>query len=60
VIIAPSSAARFGPLEESQVSFNLRDGNEVRVIGRKDKWIQVADGSNRSGWVHAGDVVEIP
>ena len=60
VVTAPTATVRFGPLEESQVSFNVRDGNELQLLGRKDKWLQVADASNRSGWILAGDVAELP
>ena len=60
VVIAPAAAVRFGPLEESQVSFNVRDGNELQLLGRKDKWLQVADASNRSGWILAGEVAQEP
>lgn len=60
IVIAPTSVVRFGPLEESQVSFNVRDGNELQLLGRKDRWLQVADASNRSGWIPANDVAEEP
>jgi uncharacterized protein YgiM (DUF1202 family) len=60
VVIAPTAAVRFGPLEEAQVSFNVRDGNELQLVGRKDKWLQVADASNRSGWILAGEVAQLP
>jgi uncharacterized protein YgiM (DUF1202 family) len=59
-VIAPTAAVRFGPLEESQVSFNVRDGNELKLLGRKDKWMQVADDSNRSGWIPENDVARLP
>lgn len=60
VVISPASAARFGPLEESQISFSVRDGNELKIIGHKDNWLQVADASNRSGWIPSGDVLMLP
>jgi uncharacterized protein YgiM (DUF1202 family) len=60
VVIASTAAVRFGPLEESQVSFNVRDGNELRLLETKDKWIQVADASNRSGWIPESDVLRLP
>lgn len=60
VVIVPTSVARFGPLEESQVSFNVRDGNELKIIGQKDNWLQVADPSNRTGWISAADVAQLP
>jgi tetratricopeptide (TPR) repeat protein len=60
VVTASSSAVRFGPLEESQISFNVRDGNELRVLSHKDGWLQVADPSNRTGWIPAKDVFRVP
>lgn len=59
VVVASSGAVRFGPLEESQISFNVRDGNELRVIGRKDAWLQVLDASNRTGWILTNDVAPL-
>jgi tetratricopeptide (TPR) repeat protein len=60
VVVAATAAVRFGPLEESQVSFNVRDGNELTLLGTKDKWLQVADVSNRSGWIPESDVLRLP
>ena len=60
VVISPTSVVRFGPLEESQVSFNVRDGVVLQLIGKKDKWIQVADASNRSGWILEDETLRLP
>ena len=60
VVTAPTAVVRFGPLEESQVSFNVRDGVVLQLIGKKDKWIQVADASNRSGWVLEDETLRLP
>ncbi len=60
VVIADEVVVRYGPLEVSKVAYTLRDGMEVRVIGRKDDWLQVLDASQRAGWVKRGDVVELP
>jgi tetratricopeptide (TPR) repeat protein len=60
VVIAPTAVVRFGPLDESQVSFNVRDGNELKLLGAKDKWLQVADASNRSGWIPENDILRLP
>jgi tetratricopeptide (TPR) repeat protein len=59
IVVASTSAVRFGPLEESQISFNVRDGNELRVIGRKDAWLQVMDASSRTGWILTNDVAQL-
>jgi tetratricopeptide (TPR) repeat protein len=60
VTAAGSSAVRFGPLEESQTSYSVRDGNELRIVGRKDAWVQVSDASGRVGWIAARDVEPVP
>jgi tetratricopeptide (TPR) repeat protein len=60
VVVAPASIVRFGPIEESQVSFNVRDGNVLTLLGTKDRWLQVADASNRSGWIQQSDVIRLP
>ncbi len=60
VVTAPSAVVRFGPLEESQVSFTVRDGNELRVADRKGAWLQVLDTSNRTGWIKTNEVAELP
>jgi uncharacterized protein YgiM (DUF1202 family) len=60
VITAPTSVVRFGPLEESQVAFNVRDGNVLRLLGKKDRWLQVADASNRSGWILETETLRLP
>jgi uncharacterized protein YgiM (DUF1202 family) len=60
VVVAPTAVVRFGPLEESQVSFNVRDGFVLQLIGKKDKWIQVADASNRSGWILEDETLRLP
>lgn len=60
VVASGTSAVRYGPLEESQTSYTVRDGNELRVTGRKDAWLQVIDSSNRLGWMPARDLEEVP
>lgn len=60
VVTRPEVNVRYGPVEESKTSFTLRDGTEVRVIGRKEDWLQVLDASRRSGWVKDSLVTEFP
>ena len=60
VVTAATAAVRFGPLDESQIAFNVRDGNELKVLAHKDKWVQVMDHSNRTGWIPAADLLEVP
>jgi len=60
VVTLPEVNVRYGPLDESKTFFTLRDGAEVRVIGRKDDWLQVVDVSQRAGWVKLSLVTEFP
>ena len=65
VVIATNAVVRFGPLEESGVSFQLRDGSEVTVLDRKEMvegdrkqdWLQVQDATHRVGWLQRDQVI---
>lgn len=62
VIVAQEAVVRFGPLEDSRVHFQLRNGAEVEILGRKESssaesWLQVRDGSRRVGWLKRDQVV---
>lgn len=62
VVVAQQAVVRFGPLEDSRVHFQLRNGAELQIVGRKengpaDAWLQVRDGSNRIGWLKRDQVV---
>lgn len=59
VIKVKEAVARFGPLDDSQTAFTLRDGTEISLIDRKDDWWQIQDGKGRTGWVKAGTVVRL-
>ena len=60
IVIAKEATARFGPLDESQAAFQLRDGAELTVIGSKNLWIQVRDAEKRVGWVRRDAVELVP
>lgn len=56
VVVAPQAVVRYGPLDESQVFYQLRDGSEVTVLDEKKldnqpAWVQVRDTARRVGWV---------
>jgi tetratricopeptide (TPR) repeat protein len=53
VIAAATASIRYGPFDESQSHFTLRDGTEVSVVDRKGDWAQVRDASQRTGWLKA-------
>ena len=55
----PEAVVRFGPLEESQSAYTLRDGSELDVLDEKDGWLQVLDDTRRAGWVRKEQVLEL-
>ena len=57
VVVTQEAVVRRGPLDESQSYFTLRDGAEVEVLDRKEKWLQVTDASRRIGWLPEAQVV---
>jgi hypothetical protein len=62
VVVTQQAVVRYGPLEDSRVHFQLRDGAEVQVLARKqngaaESWLQVRDGSRRVGWLKSDQVV---
>jgi hypothetical protein len=62
VVIVPTAVVRRGPLDESQVFYQLRDGSEVTVLDEKpgtakDSWLQVRDEARRIGWLKRDQVV---
>jgi tetratricopeptide (TPR) repeat protein len=62
VVVAPQAVVRYGPLEESQVYYQLRDGSEVTVLDEKkldnrQTWVQVRDPARRIGWLKRQEIV---
>jgi Tetratricopeptide repeat len=65
VVVVPEAVVRHGPLEESQVKFQLRDGSEIIVLDEKElldgdkrqSWLQVQDGARGTGWVKRDQVI---
>jgi tetratricopeptide (TPR) repeat protein len=57
VVTAKEATVRFGPLNESQAAFQLRDGAELRVLASKADWLQVRDAEKRVGWIRRDEVI---
>lgn len=60
VVVAREVTARFGPLDESQTAFQLRDGAECAVLDSKGDWLQVRDAEQRTGWLRRDEVIVLP
>ena len=62
VVVVPNTVVRYGPLEESQVFYQLRDGSELQVLDEKktaenQSWLMVQDAARRTGWLKRDEVV---
>lgn len=60
VVAIKEATARFGPLDESQAAFQLRDGAEVTALSFKDQWVEVRDAEKRSGWIRRDALTVLP
>lgn len=60
VVIQRDTIMRYGPLEESPSLEVLPDGRELRVIDRKDDWLQVSGAARGTGWVRRDQVELLP
>jgi hypothetical protein len=60
IVVAREAVVRFGPLNESQAAFQLRDGAEAVVVDQKNGWLQVRDAEKRVGWVRRDEVIVLP
>jgi tetratricopeptide (TPR) repeat protein len=60
VVISAQAMARSGPFDDAQSAFTARDGAELSVLDRRDDWVQVGDGSGKTGWLPAKQVEVLP
>jgi tetratricopeptide (TPR) repeat protein len=57
VVAVSEAVVRRGPFAESQSAFTLRDGAEITVENEREKWLQISDAANRTGWISEKQVV---
>jgi tetratricopeptide (TPR) repeat protein len=60
IVVTREATVRQGPLDEAPTTFTVRDGSELKVLDRKDEWLQVTADSRRSGWVRRDQVLVTP
>ena len=60
IVTAKEATARFGPLDESQSAFQLRDGAELTVQAVKGEWLEVRDAEKRVGWIRRDAATVLP
>ena len=59
VVVAKEAVVRYGPFEESQSSFTVKDGAELAILDQKDNWCQVRDSSGRIGWLRSKQAARV-
>ena len=60
VVVAPDPTLRSGPFDEAQSAFTAHNGAELLVLDRRDNWLQVTDGSGKTGWLQRPQVEILP
>lgn len=60
IVSARETTVRNGPFDESPGAFTANDGAELRLLDRKDDWLQVTDGTRRIGWLKRDAVIFHP
>jgi tetratricopeptide (TPR) repeat protein len=56
-IVTEEAVVRYGPLDESQSHYSLRDGAEVTVTDHQKGWFEVKDSAGRKGWLRREQVI---
>jgi tetratricopeptide (TPR) repeat protein len=51
VMVMPDAVTRSGPFDDAQNAFAVHDGAELPVLDRHGGWVEVSDGSGRTGWM---------
>jgi tetratricopeptide (TPR) repeat protein len=67
VVIVPQGIARYGPLAESQIHYQLPDGSEVTVLDQRqvatanepENWVQIRDEAQRTGWIKSDQLMAV-
>ena len=54
IVTTTDATVRTSPFDESPSAFTAHDGAELRVLDRKDDWVQVTDDARRLGWLKRG------
>jgi hypothetical protein len=60
VVVLPDAVTRSGPFSDAQNVFAVHDGAELAVLDQRNGWVQVSDGSGRTGWMQGAQVEVLP
>lgn len=53
IILQPTVSVRYGPAETDAAAFKLHEGTEVKIVRKKDGWLQITLPDGNSGWLPA-------
>ncbi|MBC8096924.1 MAG: tetratricopeptide repeat protein [Akkermansiaceae bacterium] len=56
IVTTRDAVVRNGPLEESQSTFTVHDGAELKLLDQKNDWVQIGVG-DRIGWLKREQVI---
>lgn len=51
VVVVKGTPVRFGPHETTAVFFEIKEGTEVVIIEKKDRWIKIMRPDGKYGWI---------
>ena len=57
IVVANEAIVRYGPLDESDRYYTVRDGAELTVLDAKGDWLEVIDRFRRTGWLRREQVL---
>jgi tetratricopeptide (TPR) repeat protein len=60
IVTGGEATARSGPFDDAQSAFTARDGAELKVLERHDDWVQVTNGTGKTGWLNKKQVEVLP
>jgi len=60
VVVLPDAVTRSGPFDDAQNAFAVHDGAELAVLDQRNGWVQVSDGTGRTGWMKSSQVEVLP
>jgi len=56
VVLTPKTEARFAPMEDATVHFQLVEGTIIRVHEDRGQWLYVERADEKQGWISSTDV----
>jgi tetratricopeptide (TPR) repeat protein len=60
IVAVPDAIVRQRPLDGSPNAFTIHDGAEMRLLDRRENWLQVTPDPSRIGWIQQDNTVLFP